>query len=361
MKRIYNILLAAAAILPFPLMLNSCEEFTPVFTGKYPEPEQWAPVQMTATHTIADLAGMYTPGSPFEIDEDIVIAGKVSTSDQAGNFYRSLYIQDETGGIELKMGKTGLYNEYKPGQTVYVKCKGLWLGMYGYDDSRYGGSGMVQLGYGDPTGEYETSYMEVQYLIDQHIFRGEKGDPVEPVVITESDLPGQWDTQADNQYIGRLVTLQGLRYGNEIFTLLYVNSNLDHKASSNRVFLSDVTHGVTTWAMSEQKVKEHLKNGDWDDVNVGNANDYTHGKVGDPQNKATLLKYAAPANVSQYFYMGAKDIQIRTSGYCRFADLEIDPDVLAGEKTIDATGVLTMYQGSIQFVLLDQNGISVND
>ena len=102
-------------------------------------------------------------------------------------------------------------------------------------------------------------------------------------------------------------------------------------------------------------------NGDWDDVNVGNANDYTHGKVGDPQNKATLLKYAAPANVSQYFYMGAKDIQIRTSGYCRFADLEIDPDVLAGEKTIDATGVLTMYQGSIQFVLLDQNGISVND
>lgn len=362
MKRIYNILLAAAAILPFPLMLNSCEEFTPVFTGKYPEPEQWEPVQMTATHTIADLAGMYTPGSPFEIDEDIVIVGKVSTSDQAGNFYRSLYIQDETGGIELKMGKTGLYNEYKPGQTVYVKCKGLWLGMYGYDDdSRYGGSGMVQLGYEDPTGEYETSYMEVQYLIDQHIFRGEEGDPVAPVVITESDLPGQWDTQADNPYIGRLVTLQGLRYGDEIFTLLYVNSNLDHKASSNRVFLSDVTHGVTTWAMSEQKVKEHLMNGDWDDVNVGNANDYTHGKVGDPQNKATLLKYAAPANVSQYFYMGAKDIQIRTSGYCRFADLEIDPDVLAGEKTIDATGVLTMYQGSIQFVLLDQNGISVND
>ena len=147
----------------------------------------------------------------------------------------------------------------------------------------------------------------------------------------------------------------------EIFALLYVNSNVDGDRSSNRVFLSDVTHGVTTWAMSEQKVKEHLRAGDWDDVNIGNANDYSYGKVGDPENKATLLKYAAPANVSQYFYMGAKDVQIRTSGYCRFADLEIDPDVLAGKKTIDATGVLTMYQGSVQFVLLDQNGIKVNE
>ena len=362
MKRIYNIAAVFAALLSSSLLLDSCEEFTPVFTGTYPEPEPWQTVEMTPTHTIAALAAMYTPGNPFEITDDIVIEGKISTSDQAGNFYRSMYIQDETGGIELKMGRTGLYNDYKPGQTVYVVCKGLWLGMYGYDDDdRYGGAGMVQLGYKDPTEEYETSYIEVQYLIDQHVFRGEEGDPVEPVVITENELPGQWDTQAENSNIGRLVTLRGLTYGNEIFTLLYVNSNLDHKSSSNRVFLSDVTHGVTTWAMSEQKVKEHLRAGDWDDVNIGNANDYSYGKVGDPENKATLLKYAAPANVSQYFYMGAKDVQIRTSGYCRFADLEIDPDVLAGKKTIDATGVLTMYQGSVQFVLLDQNGIKVNE
>ena len=362
MKRIYNILLAAAVILPSSALLNSCEEFTPVFTGKYPEPENWEPVVMEATHTIQELAAMYTPGQPFEIEDDIVIAGRVSTSDQAGNFYRSLYIQDETGGIEIKMGKTGLYNEYKPGQTVYVKCKGLWLGMYGYDDDdRYGGSGMVQLGYEDPTGEYETSYIEVQSLIDAHVFRGAEGDPLEPVEITENDLPGQWDTQAGNKYVGTLVTLRGLTYGNEIFTLLYVNSNLDHKLSSNRVFLSNETHGVTTWAMSEQKVKEHLENGDWDSVEIGNGNDYNYGTVGDPENKATLLKYAAPANVSQYFYMGDRDIQIRTSGYCRFADLEIDPEVLAGNATIDATGILTMYQGSIQFVLLDQTGIVVNE
>lgn len=364
MKRIYD-LIAAAALLASSVMMSSCDEFTPVFTGKYPEPESYQPVDMTPTHTIAELAAMYETGKPMRLTENIIIAGKVSTSDQAGNFYRSLYIQDETGGIELKMGKTGLYNDYKPGQTVYVNCTGLWLGMYGYDepDNYGGGNGMVQLGYEDPSGEYETSYIEVQYLIDAHVFRGSLGSPVEPVVVADADLPDAEDTQATNQYVGRLVTLENLTYGNEIFTLLYVNGNKDRDASENRVFLSDGTFGITTWAMSEQKVVEHLLAGDWDDCNVGNGRDADNGVYGSvADHKDEMITYATPANVSQYFTTPeGKEIQIRTSGYCRFADLEIDSDVLAGRKTINATGILTMYQGSIQFVLLDQNGIEVNE
>ena len=58
--------------------------------------------------------------------------------------------------------------------------------------------------------------------------------------------------------------------------------------------------------------------------------------------------------------MGNTEIQIRTSGYCKFSDTEIDPDVLSGKATVDVTGILTMYQGSIQFVLLDLNGVVVN-
>ena len=353
----YLLLLSAASI----FAVTSCDEFDPVFTGKYSEPEAYEPVTMTRTHTIAELAAMYNTGNPMEITENVVIEGKVSTSDQAGNFYRSFYIQDETGGIEIKMGKTGLYNDYKPGQTVYVNCTGLWLGMYGYRD-RYNnnyGNGMVQIGYEDPTGEYETSYIEVQYLIDAHVFRGAIGDEVVPEVVSD-DLPVWNDTQATNEYLGKLVTLENLTYANKIFTLLYINSNVDGDLSSNRVFLSNGTHNVTTWAMSEQKVIEHLNAGDWDNLLVGNGNDQNYGTVAD--HKDEMLRYATPASVSQYFTTpGGTEIQIRTSGYCRFADLEIDPAVLSGEKTINATGILTMYQGNLQFVLLDQNGIKVND
>ena len=234
--------------------------------------------------------------------------------------------------------------------------------MYGFSSSSsYGGQGMVQLGCVDPSGEYETSYIEVQSIIDEHIFKGPEGTPDEPVVLEESQLPGKNDNQTGNEFIGRLVTIKDLKYANEVFALLYINPNLEHKESSNRVFLSDEQHNITTWAMSEQNVIRHLRAGDWDDVLIGNSNDQSPDETV-AKYKDIMIRYATPANVSQYFTTpGGTEIQIRTSGYCRFADLEIDPDVLAGRKTIDATGILTMYQGSIQFVLIDQTGIKVND
>ena len=355
MKKIYTIILTAAAL------FAGCEEFQPVFTGKYENPPLKETDTLAVTHTIAELSAMYKTSKPWEIDQDIVIAGKVSTTDQPGNFYKSFYIQDETGGIEIKVGRNGLYNEYKPGQTVYIKCKGLTLGMYGYKTGGYGGQGMIQLGWNDPTNEYETSYLEQQILADRHIVKGALGKPVEPVVLTADQLPGKDDTQKTNPHLGTLVTLKGLTYGNETFTLLYIDSNKDKKASSNRIFLSDETWGITTWAMSETKMKEYLFSGAWDSCLIGNANDQNYGSVADLKGDGTYPGLEkAPYSVSQYFKMGDKEIQIRTSGYCKFSDLEIDQDVLAGTATVDVTGILTLYQGSIQFILLDQNGVVVN-
>ena len=341
-----------------------------MFTGKYDNPPMKEVVTendgVEANTTIAELAKMYK-GYPWKIDQDIVIAGKVSTTDQPGNFYKSFYIQDETGGMEIKVGRNGLYNEYKPGQTVYVICEGLTLGMYGFKEGNYGGQGMVQVGYQDPTGEYETSYLEHQILVDMHILKGEYGDPVEPVELTESQLPGKDDTQVQNPYLGTLVTLKGLKYANETFTLLYLDSNKNKKDSKNRIFLSDQTWGVTTWAMSKAKMQEYLYSGLWDSCKLGNANDQNYGTVGDRKvvdPKTGEVSYPeiekAAYSVSQYFKMGNTEIQIRTSGYCKFSDTEIDPDVLSGKATVDVTGILTMYQGSIQFVLLDLNGVVVN-
>ena len=354
------------------LLLASCtslkEEFQPVFTGKYKEPAKAQPTQMSANTTIAELAAMYN-GKPWDIDKNIIIAGKVSTTDKPGNFYKSLYIQDETGGIELKFGRNGLYNDYLPGQTLYVKCKGLTLGMYGFSSSAsYGGNGMVQLGFTDPSGEYETSYLENPLLIDQHIFKGETGTEVAPEVITESQLPGKNDTQKNNRYIGKLVTLKGLKYANEAFVLLYINSNWDKKSPQNRVFLSpsnvasDPTAGITTWAMSKAKMTQYITSGRWDAFRVGSGNTYTGETVGDFKGEGSYPGFEKAAySVSQYFKMGSKEIQIRTSGYCKFSDVEIPESVLSGKSTIDVTGILTLYQGNIQFTVNSIDDIVIND
>lgn len=371
------------------LALASCglkEEFQPVFTGKYPAPEPeryWSDEDFGRITSIADLVSGYTIGQP-KVLGSTVIKGTVSTTDRPGNFYKSFYIQDETGGIEIKVGKNGLYNDYLLGQTVYVDCEDLTLGMYGYKSGNYGGMGMAQLGFSDPSGSYETSYMEIPLLIDAHVLRGNPSElhPVTPAVITSaSHLPDpKTATQATNKLIGSMVTLKGLTYGNEVFCLLYLDSNQDKKSYTNRVFLSssnssDPTCGITTWAMSKEKMTEYLYSGIWDECKVGSGNTYAEDEEGKTLTVGSYRGenglYDASINgfngiertaysVSQYFKLGSTDIQIRTSGFCKFCDVEIDPDVLSGKATIDVTGVLTLYQGSFQLVVNNIDDITVN-
>ena len=371
------------------LALSSCglkEEFQPVFTGKYPAPEPeryWSDEDFGRITSIADLVSGYTIGQP-KVLTNTVIKGVVTTTDRPGNFYKSFYIQDETGGIEIKVGKNGLYNDYLLGQTIYVDCEDLTLGMYGYKSGNYGGMGMAQLGFSDPSGSYETSYMEIPLLIDAHVLRGNPSElhPVTPAVITSaSQLPNpKTATQATSKLIGSMVTLKGLTYGNEVFCLLYLDSNQDKKSYTNRVFLSssnssDPTCGITTWAMSKEKMTEYLYSGIWDECKVGSGNTYAEDEEGNTLTVGSYRGenglYDASINgfngiertaysVSQYFKLGSTDIQIRTSGFCKFCDVEIDPDVLSGRATIDVTGVLTLYQGSFQLVVNNIDDITVN-
>ena len=90
-------------------LFSSCEEWQPLADPSIPEYETAA--TLTPNITIQDLKALYKSG-PVHIEKDYVIGGQVISSDAAGNVYRSLYLQDETGGIEVKLGLTGLYNDY---------------------------------------------------------------------------------------------------------------------------------------------------------------------------------------------------------------------------------------------------------
>ena len=88
-----------------------------------------------ANTTIAELLAMHTIGSEDSFDSipvgsNIIICGYVTTSDEWGNNYKYLNIEDETGGIQIKIDNKALYNKYKIGQRIYVKCDGLVLGDY---------------------------------------------------------------------------------------------------------------------------------------------------------------------------------------------------------------------------------------
>ena len=82
----------------------------------------------------------------------------------------------------------------------------------------------------------------------------------------------------------------------------------------------------------------------------------------------TYYSFAKEDNVSvveailkAHFKMGGTQVQVRSSGYSRFADTEIPTEVLNGSATVTFTGILTKYKGEAQFTLIDLNGVSKAD
>ena len=382
MKKTIFALCALAALVSCQRMQ---EEWQPVFTFGANEPAEKAlyteatlPGFSGTWTTIKDLKAMYK-SKPLEVTGNVWIKGVVSSSDRTGNIYKEIYIQDETGGIDLKLGKSSLYSEYTVGQTLYVYCDGLTLGAY---------SGMPQLGMEadqTSTNEYETSYIDLQAIINQHVFKGQEGSPITPAVVTEAEIKASINAGFTGELWGKLVTIKGLKYGNQIFALFYPNPNLPHKSGNpeNRVFLSDKgTWGIDTWSCTKAGYIDYLKSGAWDTAEVGSgATKYgaiattTPRKAGltgktldsfspdeDTTYKEIMIKNATANYVSHYFKIGSTDVQVRTSGYARFAAEKLDAKILSG-STVDITGILTIYVSgsnkSAQFTLVDEPSVSV--
>ena len=350
MKRIYTVILAAATL------FAGCEEFQPVFTGKYPDPQEqqiYTDEDFGKFTPIADVKQMYVDNGnkPYDITKHCVIKGQIVTSDQTGNVYKSFYIQDETGGIEIKIGKNGLYNDYKLGQWVYVDCTDLTVGSY---------EGMIQIGYKDETGEYETAYFEHSAIIDNHVFKGRMAteeELVKPVTIAGNEVYNE-------KYLGTLVTIEGCKYANLVFLIGYIDPNIvkesDKKSNENRFFLDDedgTNWGITSWALSESLFKEHVDNGDFDNVVMNDG--VTVGE------RKHLIK-PQPYTMNQYFEMPGltgvrRYLQVRSSGYAKWSDVNIPKPVLEGRETVSFTGILTKFESDMQFTLIDLGGVRKAD
>ena len=111
-------------------------------------------------------------GEDIFVGEDVYIKGIVTSDDDEGNVYKSLYIQDETSGIELKLNNNvGL--RYKKGSWVYVRLEGLYLGNYRMMLS-LGAAPSESYNKANEHKFYANSNIELQEVIDKHVFPGRK-------------------------------------------------------------------------------------------------------------------------------------------------------------------------------------------
>ncbi|MCQ2273043.1 MAG: DUF5689 domain-containing protein [Bacteroidales bacterium] len=126
MKKINLYLLVFAALVS---VLSSCKKWEapelqePQYTGK------------KANKTIADIKALHqldnAPDSIKPLSGNyFIVDAVVVSSDEGGNCYKYITIQDETGGIEISIDQSSLFNEYPVGQVVYLNCDGLVVGDY---------------------------------------------------------------------------------------------------------------------------------------------------------------------------------------------------------------------------------------
>lgn len=314
------IIIAALALLAF----TSCEkqwEDVPTFE---PATKEQIIADGYTLMTVNDFKQQYfysvlpEPGKTvlgITIEDKVALETVVVSSDELGNTYRSLYVQDssgpEAGGMEIKVGKGSMYTVYKPGQKLYIKTDELILGNY---------RNMVGLGGPSSESTYSNGFIDIQTIIDEKLLPGEMMG-ADTLVVNSSNI----STIMSNakKYLGTLCRFEGL----------------------------ESTWGTIKVGGYDNRYPSFMDSGDEATKNgeqVDDADDYNK----DFRDYDLPVTWAySYDNLSFYgsaaFTMGSYPFIVRTSGYSRFALEEIPAD---GEMC-DITAILTIYDSTYQLVL----------
>ncbi len=102
----------------------------PEFEIQIPENSE---VNVSATSDIGTAINAFEQADnnifTFGPDDDILVDAYVISSDEAGNFYKTLVVQDKpenpTHGLELKIDRRSYYSKYNFGRKLFLKLSGL--------------------------------------------------------------------------------------------------------------------------------------------------------------------------------------------------------------------------------------------
>jgi hypothetical protein len=178
-------------------------------------------VNLQPTMTIKDFLTKYFTSTMAvdTIQEDVILSGTVVSDHWNKNFYGQFYVQDNTGGIQIRMGSP----MYEVGQNVFIVCKGFILGQYG---------GMPQLGalYNGGVGYLSTVAAKECIL--------ENGAPVNvvPTPITSKVLTAN---------LGRLVQFTNVTFATSSAGKSWSASGL-LGGSYNNIFTDGLGNSITT-------------------------------------------------------------------------------------------------------------------
>ncbi len=182
-------------------------------------PASDAPVaSKTPNTTIAQLKEKYWQEADNYADtirETTIISGRVISSDEASNVFKSLVIQDETGALAFSINSYNLYLNYRVGQEIVIDATGMYIGKY---------SGLMQMGtpgWYERGNTWQISFMAPETFA-QHAELSGWPEPAEIDTLQISSIAMIGSTPEDQRkYQSQLVTLQNVSFqegGKELFS-----------------------------------------------------------------------------------------------------------------------------------------------
>lgn len=178
----------------------------------------------------------YTYEAASETVSEKYTVGYVVSSDEGGNFYKQLVIQDApenpTAAIVVQVDKNPLFTQYEFGRKVYVKLNGLTVGE---------SNGVLQLGRlnGDQIDEIAST------LVPNHIIRTNEVATIVPKEVTISQfsdaLESQYIRLNDMQFNSNLVVGNTTTFASETNDSFDGERLLESCATGSNVILSTST------------------------------------------------------------------------------------------------------------------------
>ncbi len=251
----------------------------------------------------------------YQFEEDYYIRGKVISNDEQGNIYKSLYLLDDTGAIEVRL-TNGNYLKYYmgdydwsvspieiPSSYVYVRVKDLFIGNYRM---------MLSIGAG-PTDSfnkrdehkfYANSAIDNLTVIAEHVFVGETTTlkEGEDIIAIDATNYSSINGIGGREMLGRLVLFKGI-------SCMYAGV-MDQKGQT----VSGIGDNIyPSWLYTENmNYANGILTKPWYNWAYSVAGKCLYGSV--------LFSYL-PAPPSSGMNAGA--YSLRTSGYSRFASRPI--------------------------------------
>ncbi len=262
-------------------------------------------IEATATTSVAAISAASTPAMQ-QFTADDVIEAYVTSSDEGGNFYKSISFvsTDNQNGFSIPVDNYNLYTQFRPGQRVYVKLKDL----YNQTNSTRARGLQIGANYQGEVGRLST----IAYR--SHIVRACEGSVAEDNIVKHLTV-----TQAKNDnYLNQLIEFDAVQFS---------------EASLGNNYFSAAMNPVPTWTATNHLIEDGT--GKTIIVRISQFSNFANKKVAEGSGKirGVLTKYNGDY---QFMVRTINDIQLTEERF------EIDNGIPSGPG-VNAVGLFNGY------------------